>query len=88
MADDLREFVHERFRRTDEKLDKLVELMTGFAKRLNSLERQVAGLRVDFAHLREDIARMDHRMDRSTLGSNASSAGSILSMCRTEGLCD
>jgi hypothetical protein len=65
MADDLREFVHERFRRTDEKLDKLVELMTGFAERLNSLERQVAGLRVDFAHLREDIARMDDaRLER------------------------
>ena len=56
MPDDIREFVHERFRRPDDKLDKVIELLTGFAERLNSLERQVAGLRVDFAHLREDVA--------------------------------
>ena len=65
MAEDLREFAHERFRRTDEKLDKLIELMMGFAQRLNSLEQQVAGLRVDFAHLREDFVRIEHRMGRS-----------------------
>lgn len=34
------------------------------AERLNSVERQVAGLRVDFARLREDTARSGSRMDR------------------------
>ena len=65
MTDDLREFVHERFRRTDEKLDKVIELLTGFAHRMNFLEQQVTGLRVDFAHLREDFVRIEHRLDRT-----------------------
>jgi hypothetical protein len=65
MTEDIREFVHERSRRTDEKLDKVVELLTGFAPRLNSLEQQVAGLRVDFAHRREDLVRIEHRLDRT-----------------------
>ena len=63
MADDLKEFVHERFRRTDEKLDKMIELLGGFTLRLASVERQVAGLRVDFAQLREDVVRIEHRID-------------------------
>jgi septal ring factor EnvC (AmiA/AmiB activator) len=65
MVDDLKEFVHERFRRTDEKLDKVVELLAGFALRLGSVERQVAGLRVDFAQLREDLVRIERRIDSS-----------------------
>ena len=51
MTDELKEFVHERFRRTDGKLDQLIELSTGFALRLGSLEQQLAALRTDFAHL-------------------------------------
>ncbi len=70
MSDDLKEFVHERFRRTDAKLDRLIELMANFALRLGFLEQQVASLRTDFAHLREDFAhlredlvRIDRRLD-------------------------
>jgi len=36
---DIRAFVRERFRRTDEKLDKVVELLGGVADRLFSMER-------------------------------------------------
>jgi septal ring factor EnvC (AmiA/AmiB activator) len=64
MSDELKEFVHERFRRTDGKLDQLIELSTGFAQRLGSLEQQLASLRTDFAHLREDFVRIEHRLDR------------------------
>jgi septal ring factor EnvC (AmiA/AmiB activator) len=63
MSDDLKEFVHERFRRTDAKLDRLIELMANFALRLGSLEQQVASLRTDLAHLREDLVRIDRRLD-------------------------
>jgi septal ring factor EnvC (AmiA/AmiB activator) len=64
MADDIKEFVHERFRRTDGKLDQLIELCTGLAQRLGSVEQQLASLRTDFAHLREDVVRLEHRLDR------------------------
>jgi chromosome segregation ATPase len=63
MTDDLKEFVHERFRRSDAKLDRLIELMAEFSLRLGSLEQQVAALRTDFAHLREDFVRLERRLD-------------------------
>jgi hypothetical protein len=54
---DLKEFVHERFRRTDEKLDRLIDYMVTMIERQASVERQTVGLR-------EDVARLDGRMDR------------------------
>jgi hypothetical protein len=59
----LKEFVHERFGRTDAELDRLVELVGGPTERLASAEKQVACLRVDFAHMREDLVRVGHRLD-------------------------
>lgn len=59
----IKELVHERFSRTDAKLDRLIELVGGIADRLASAEKQIAGLRVDFAHMREDLVRVDHRLD-------------------------
>ena len=53
MTDDLREFVHERFRRTDEKLDKVIELLDGLAS-AEFLERRWPDCASKFAHLRED----------------------------------
>lgn len=53
---DLREFIHERFRKTDEKLDCALDYMVTVIERLGSLEKQAAGLR-------EDVARLDHRLD-------------------------
>jgi hypothetical protein len=64
MTDELREFVHERFRRTDGKLDHVIELLGAFALRLGSMEQQMASLRTDFAYLREDFVRLDHPLDR------------------------
>jgi hypothetical protein len=60
---DIKEFIHERFARADAKLDRLIELVGGIADRLASAEKQIAGLRVDFAHMREDLVRVDHRLD-------------------------
>jgi hypothetical protein len=58
MVDDpvIRAFVHERFRRTDEKLDRLADYMVTMIDRLGSLEKQTAGLQ-------EGVARIDHRLD-------------------------
>ncbi|MBO0765971.1 MAG: hypothetical protein J2P50_15485 [Hyphomicrobiaceae bacterium] len=58
MADDtdLREFVHTRFNLTDAKLDRALDYMVTAIDRLSSLEKQAAGLR-------EDVARIDHRLD-------------------------
>ena len=66
MADDtdLKEFVHERFRRADEKADRILTILNDMVERFGSLEKQVAGLRVDFAHLREDLVRVDQRLDK------------------------
>jgi hypothetical protein len=78
MSDELKEFVHERFRRTDSKLDQLIELSTGLTQRLGSVEQQLASLRTDFAHLREDFVRIEHRLDRASIpGLSASSSVSI-----------
>ena len=55
MTEDLKDLVHERFRRTDAKLDHMIEQFSGFAQRLGSVGQQVASLRTDFAHLREDL---------------------------------
>ena len=55
MTEDLKDLVHERFRRTDAKLDQMIELFSGFAQRLGSVEQQVASLRTDVAQLREDL---------------------------------
>ena len=53
---DIKEFVHERFRPVDEKLDRLADYMVTMIDRLSSLGKQAAGLR-------EDVARLDHRLD-------------------------
>jgi hypothetical protein len=53
MSDELKEFVHERFRRTDSKLDQLIELSTGFAH-----------LREDFVRIEHRLDRLDTRVER------------------------
>ena len=62
MADDtdLHEFIHERYRRTDADLKRILEIVVDTRDRVSSLEKQVAGLRVDFANMRDDASRLDH----------------------------
>jgi hypothetical protein len=53
---DVRAFVHERFRRTDGKVDRLAAYMVTMTDRLSSLGKQAAGLR-------DDVARIDFSLD-------------------------
>jgi hypothetical protein len=55
MADDLREFVHERFRRSDEKLDRVIELLVAMAGRLSSIEARMTSLEASIVHVHERV---------------------------------
>jgi hypothetical protein len=57
MADDLKEFVHERFRRTDEKLDKVLEVLV-------EMRTTEAGMLQILAALDARQLRMEARLDR------------------------
>ena len=59
MANEPENIVLVYLRRLDGKVDGLREEMREIKERLHSLERQVAGVRVDFAHMREDLVRVD-----------------------------
>ena len=58
MTDEPENLVLVYLRRLDEKVDGLRQEMREIKDRMLSLERQVAGVRVDFAHMREDFVRM------------------------------
>ncbi len=65
MSDDnVRDFVAERFRRTDEKLDRILEAVETVTARLASLENQVAALRQDFVRLEHRVDGFDTRLSR------------------------
>ena len=57
MADDLKEFVHERFRRTDEKLDKVLEVLV-------EMRTTEVGMLQILAALDARQLRMEARLDR------------------------
>ncbi len=57
MADDLKEFVHERFRRTDEKLDKLFDVVA-------EMRTTQAGMLQILAAIDARQLRMEARLDR------------------------
>ena len=57
MPDDLKEFVHERFRRTDEKLDKVLEVLV-------EMRTTEAGMLQILAALDARQLRMEARLDR------------------------
>jgi hypothetical protein len=57
MADDLKEFVHERFRRTDEKLDKVLEVL------VEMRTTQAGMLQILSAH-DNHLLRIEGRLDR------------------------
>jgi predicted nuclease with TOPRIM domain len=65
MADEPENLVLVYLRRLDEKVDALRADMTDMTSRFESIEKLVARLRVDFAHLREYFVRLEHRIDRS-----------------------
>jgi ribosome-associated translation inhibitor RaiA len=57
VADDLREFVHERFRRTDEKLERILAVLV-------ELRTTQAGILQILAALDNRDLRTDQRLDR------------------------
>jgi hypothetical protein len=57
MANDLKEFVHERFRRTDEKLDKVLEVLVELRT------TQTGMLQILSAHDNR-LLRIESRLDR------------------------
>jgi len=57
VADDLREFVHERFRRTDEKLERILAVLV-------ELRTTQAGILQILAALDNRDLRTDRRLDR------------------------
>lgn len=62
--ENVRDFVAERFRRTDEKLDRLLEAVGTVTARLASLENQVVALRQDFVRLEHRVDGFDGRLSR------------------------
>lgn len=64
MADDLQEFVYERFRRTDEKLDKVIEILVGVRERVGRLELSVAQVQVALAEHSNRMDRIETRLER------------------------
>lgn len=60
---DLREFVHERFRKTDEKLDRLLAEMSTVGRRLTSIENRITSLDHSVAHVHERIDVMQKQLD-------------------------
>ncbi|KAB2918481.1 MAG: hypothetical protein F9K29_07900 [Hyphomicrobiaceae bacterium] len=65
MADDLKEFVHERFRRTDEKLDRVIELLGDLRMRIGILEQQGASLSNRIDRMESRLERIERRLDLS-----------------------
>jgi septal ring factor EnvC (AmiA/AmiB activator) len=65
MADEPENLVLRYLRNIDAKVDALAVDMREVKARLGSVEKQVAGRRVDFADLRADLVRVEHRIDRA-----------------------
>jgi hypothetical protein len=57
------EYVLHHLRRLDAKIDTLAADVREMKERLSSVERQTAAMRVDFADLRADFVRIEHRLD-------------------------
>jgi uncharacterized coiled-coil protein SlyX len=60
----LEEFIHERYRRADAKLDRVLGDLADIKGRLSSLEEKVVGVRRDIAAMDEAVVRQTIRIDR------------------------
>lgn len=58
------DFVHERFRRIDAKLDRILDAIETVTKRQGSLEARMTTLEHGFAHLNERIDLMQGQLDK------------------------
>ena len=56
MADETADFTREYLRRMDAKLDRVIEIALDMRDRVSSLEKQTA-------LIRDDLVRLDHRID-------------------------
>ena len=65
MADepDIREFVHQRFNRVDEKLDKMLEVLVNVRDRVGILEQQYASLSRRLDHVDDRLERIERRIE-------------------------
>jgi archaellum component FlaC len=63
-TDDLKEFVHERFRRTDEKLDKVIDYLIGLRDRVGRVEVNTAQIQVTLAEHSSRMDRIESRLER------------------------
>jgi chromosome segregation ATPase len=60
----LREFIHERFRRTDERLDRALADLGDLKQRVTAVEQQAVAVRRDIVTVEEAVARQGARLDR------------------------
>lgn len=62
-SSDLKDFVHERFRKTDEKLDRALMELSAIGRRLTSIEARITTVDHNVAHVHERIDVMQHQLD-------------------------
>ena len=63
MADDIKDFVHERFRRIDEKLDRILTAGEATTVRLASIESRMTSLEASIVHVHERMDGMQKQLD-------------------------
>jgi hypothetical protein len=63
MADDIKDFVHERFRYVDAKLDKLLASGEATNVRLTSMERRITALEGSVVEVHERMDGMQGQLD-------------------------
>jgi hypothetical protein len=60
---DLKGFVHERFNRVDQKLDKLLEVLVNVRDRVGILEQQYASISRRLDHVDDRLERIERRIE-------------------------
>jgi hypothetical protein len=65
MVDDIKDFVHERFRRVDDKLDRLLATGEATTQRLASIESRMTSLEASIVHVHERMDGVQKHWTRS-----------------------
>jgi hypothetical protein len=64
MVDDIKDFVHERFRRVDDKLDRLLAAGEATTLRLASIESRMTSLEASIVHVHERMDGVQKQLDQ------------------------